>query len=332
LQYGRQNAGWTEIIHTGGGGDADLTNYYTKPESDDKFQVKGNYLTEFTEEDPTVPAHVKSISTDDINKWNNPPSGGDGGGAVNSVNGKTGDVNLTYSDVGAQVAGSYATANHNHNGVYQPAGSYAASNHNHNGVYQPVGNYATTSYSYSKAESDEKYELKGAGGGNPFPWTGLTAIFTGTSNGKVIELKNGGSRGPEILLNNTSSASSTKSLRASGGNFEIVNSAYSNVIFTCSDAGIVTANDFIATSDRNKKDHIETAPTGVIEKLRGVTFQWKHSGENSSGVIAQELQDAGLGHLVHEGDEGLSVSYSGLTAYLIEEVKALRSEIEAMKR
>jgi hypothetical protein len=43
-----------------------------------------------------------------------------------------------------QPAGSYAAANHNHNGVYQPAGSYAAANHNHNGVYQPAGSYAST--------------------------------------------------------------------------------------------------------------------------------------------------------------------------------------------
>lgn len=42
-----------------------------------------------------------------------------------------------------QPKGSYAAANHNHNGVYQPVGSYAAANHNHNGVYQPVGSYAT---------------------------------------------------------------------------------------------------------------------------------------------------------------------------------------------
>ena len=45
---------------------------------------------------------------------------------------------------GKQPAGSYAAADHNHNGVYQPAGSYAAANHNHSGVYQPVGSYATT--------------------------------------------------------------------------------------------------------------------------------------------------------------------------------------------
>jgi hypothetical protein len=34
------------------------------------------YLTSFTEKDPTVPGHVKSISQADINKWNNPPPGG----------------------------------------------------------------------------------------------------------------------------------------------------------------------------------------------------------------------------------------------------------------
>ena len=42
------------------------------------------YLTEFTETDPTVPSHVKSISQADINKWNNPPSGG---GDLDWVNG-----------------------------------------------------------------------------------------------------------------------------------------------------------------------------------------------------------------------------------------------------
>ena len=35
------------------------------------------------------------------------------------------------SDINAQVAGSYAAANHNHDGVYQAAGSYAAASHNH---------------------------------------------------------------------------------------------------------------------------------------------------------------------------------------------------------
>lgn len=42
-----------------------------------------------------------------------------------------------------------ATADHNHNGVYQPAGNYAPANHNHSGVYQPAGSYAAASHNHS---------------------------------------------------------------------------------------------------------------------------------------------------------------------------------------
>lgn len=55
------------------------------------------YLTEFTESDPTVPQHVKDITEAQITAWDS----GTGGGAVDSVNGQTGEVVLTASDVGA---------------------------------------------------------------------------------------------------------------------------------------------------------------------------------------------------------------------------------------
>ena len=39
---------------------------------------------------------------------------------------------IYYNDLaGKQPKGSYAAANHNHNGVYQPVGSYASSSHSH---------------------------------------------------------------------------------------------------------------------------------------------------------------------------------------------------------
>ena len=63
--------GWVEVDGKwmwGASGGPDLSDYYTKSESD------GRYLQ--SETDPTVPDHVKSISTADIDKWNNPPSGG----------------------------------------------------------------------------------------------------------------------------------------------------------------------------------------------------------------------------------------------------------------
>jgi hypothetical protein len=45
-----------------------------KAETDKWYQPKGNYLTDFTETDPTVPNHVKGITQADIDKWNNPPN------------------------------------------------------------------------------------------------------------------------------------------------------------------------------------------------------------------------------------------------------------------
>ena len=93
----------------------------------------------------------------------------------------------------------------------------------------------------------------------------------------------------------------------------------------------ITATDFIATSDERAKDNITTAPVGLIDSLKGREWDWKESGEKGSGVVAQELEQV-LPHLVHTDDEGMkSVSYMGLCAYLIEEVKALKAEVEALK-
>ena len=108
--YGRKNNDWVVVPTSGGGDGPDMGLYYTASQCDTKFQPKGSYaaanhshsnyaakshthseyqpkgdyLTSFTESDPTVPSHVKNISTADIDKWNNPPggSGYDGADAV----------------------------------------------------------------------------------------------------------------------------------------------------------------------------------------------------------------------------------------------------------
>jgi hypothetical protein len=91
------------------------------------------------------------------------------------------------------------------------------------------------------------------------------------------------------------------------------------------------APDFIASSDERVKDNITTAPVGLIDSLKGREWDWKESGERGSGVVAQELEEV-LPHLVHTDDDGMkSVGYNGLVAYLIEEVKALKAEVEALK-
>lgn len=133
--YGRKDEDWVVVPTAGGGGgDVDLSAYYTAAQCDSKYE----------------PKFVKNTA---FNK------------NFGSSNGTVAQGDHNHTGV-YQPAGSYAASNHNHSGVYQPAGSYAASNHNHNGVYQPVGNYALVGTSYTKAESDGKYALKGAGGGS----------------------------------------------------------------------------------------------------------------------------------------------------------------------
>ena len=329
-QYGRQNASWTEIVGGGGGGndprisDQQITNWDVSFGWGDH---KGLYVE--TESDPTVPQHVKDISQADINNWN---AGTGGGGGVDL----TGYATEAWVSSNYQVKGNYLTSS-SLNGYatetwvgqnYQPKGSYALTSHNHSGVYAPAShthNYAAVGASYTKAESDNRYEPKG-GGGFSGDYSGAQVNFTCTNSIYALRLSS-----PNAGIHMTGSGHTGKYMRISGDQWQILTGNYATALMSVNDSGIATATDFIATSDRNKKDHIETAPTGVLEKLRGVTFQWKDTGKESSGVIAQELQDAGLGHLVHEGDNGLSVSYSGLTAYLIEEVKLLRKELEALK-
>jgi hypothetical protein len=67
----------------------------------------------------------------------------------------------------------------------------------------------------------------------------------------------------------------------------------------------------------------------TIEKIRGVKFSWKSSGNQSIGVIAQELEEI-LPELV-EGDDNKTVNYSGIIGVLVEAVKELSTRVEELE-
>ena len=102
--------------------------------------------------------------------------------------------------------------------------------------------------------------------------------------------------------------------------------------------GNVTAYSGSINSDINLKDNVQPISNALetVDKLNGVTFNWKHDNSESMGLIAQEVQEH-IPYLVSEidnlNDDGskLTVNYQALTGLLINAIKELKEEIQSLK-
>ena len=100
----------------GGGGNVDLTGYATEQWVQKGYQPKGNYLTEVpdgyakTDDIPTKPSDIGAQPAGNYALKNEIPSV-----PVQSVNGKTGAVQLSAEDVGAEKSGAASSAVSTHN-------------------------------------------------------------------------------------------------------------------------------------------------------------------------------------------------------------------------
>lgn len=68
----------------------------------------------------------------------------------------------------------------------------------------------------------------------------------------------------------------------------------------------------------------------TVHKLRGVTYDRKDTHERQIGVIAQEVRKI-LPEVVTETQNGLAVAYGNMVGLLIEAVKELSNEVNALK-
>ena len=97
--------------------------------------------------------------------------------------------------------------------------------------------------------------------------------------------------------------------------------------------GTLSAVIFTSLSDRNVKDNIQVVTNALdtIKQLEGVSFSWKENGNKSYGVIAQDVEQV-LPDVVQTNDAGLkTVDYQSLSAFLIESIKELKTEIDTLK-
>ena len=103
--------------------------------------------------------------------------------------------------------------------------------------------------------------------------------------------------------------------------------------------GDVFAASTSVGSDERLKQNVEdvNGALAIVERMRGVEFEWRRDNTKSSGVIAQEIMKI-LPHVVVEtnklSEEGefLTVNYNALSAYLIEAIKELAQENQDLRK
>ena len=103
--------------------------------------------------------------------------------------------------------------------------------------------------------------------------------------------------------------------------------ALSGATFT----GVVTAPNFVSSSDGRLKSEVETISDAlaIVCALRGVRFTM--NGSRQIGVIAQETEVV-LPEVVRDNEAGLlSVAYGNITGLLIEAVKELAARVAALE-
>jgi Chaperone of endosialidase/Head domain of trimeric autotransporter adhesin len=90
-------------------------------------------------------------------------------------------------------------------------------------------------------------------------------------------------------------------------------------------------------SDERLKKNIEPIanPFDQLQQLSGYHYQWKDERRDSAtqtGLLAQEVEKV-MPELVKVDDKGIkSVNYNGLVPYLLEAIKELKAEVDALKK
>ena len=146
------------------------------------------------------------------------------------------------------------------------------------------------------------------------------------------------------------SSSTTAILEGSSTNLVLRNTGGGSIQFqksgSTATASINNSGDFVALgnvtaygspSDINLKENIETISNAVekVQKLDGITFNYKKDGGRSTGLIAQQLQEV-LPEVVYmaedlDGKEHLAVRYGNTVGLLVEAIKELKEEINELK-
>jgi hypothetical protein len=182
---------------------------------------------------------------------------------------------------------------------------------------------AAGSYTASNITVDAKGRVTTASSGSYLPLSGGT--MTGDLSLNTVPSER------QIIFNMTG-----RDVYLYGNDSSDVVGLYDSVLaanrWTTDTSGNFTATGNVtAYSDARLKDNVETVTNAValVEKMRGVRYTRKDTGDAGVGVIAQEMQ-AVLPEVVLDG-EMLAVSYGNIVGVLIEAVKELSARVKELE-
>ena len=97
--------------------------------------------------------------------------------------------------------------------------------------------------------------------------------------------------------------------------------------------GVVTAPDFVTTSDARLKTAIApiTDALNKLQQLNGVTFEMAGDPQPRMGLLAQEVQTVAPEAVV-EAEGVLRLAYGNLIGLVVEAIKDLALEVDQLKR
>jgi hypothetical protein len=166
------------------------------------------------------------------------------------------------------------------------------------------------------------------GGTSLLSWSTATSKLTLTGELSVINTTTSPNTftGVSIFVNTTNSTAYNNGALVVYGGMGVALDV--NINGNCS------ANEFFSTSDINLKENIKELTDSIskLSKIKCYSFNFKNNNEESCGLIAQQLEEIGLGNVVRSRSGHKTVNYSHFIAILIDAFKELNGEITDLKR
>jgi len=104
--------------------------------------------------------------------------------------------------------------------------------------------------------------------------------------------------------------------------------------FKIDSAGTVYVKSLVQTSSIVYKDNVRTYENALetVNKLRGVRFDWKESGQPSVGLIAEEVEKVIPEVVAHNDGNTTGVNYASLVGVLVEAVKEQQVKMQEQQK